>query len=581
MNEVVVMGNGLWNIQRHSKKYWISLAVINLPIAFWIVLYERKGLLNKVLPGDVILRYFGAVTNDFFMVSIIILDIVIMILGILFVIAIYNYLMGRIVKYRVYNNDKLFQFIYSTITIFDIIIVVPVIFGNLYCIYKIFLFGFPAYLRTYELRDVLHLDASDMLFIIIFILNMVYGIIGLFDSLLPFKQYINSAKEVGSLKNLFYDNVWLSVSNDDRDYSTFSLLPGRLNEENIYTYRDIERLRVEKGIDIDTQRICKYIIYLTETECADDVRVKLSNISKKIFARCVVLLSNKSAENVHKNIIHELKNNINAEIIYNASNIYSIDKLFLYIQNKDVFGNVGMIEIEKFNKDLIGVLNGIYSGPTIASEFVRHSLEQLDLLSGFKALFNYIDLQYRLVIAFLFGEDTEWYSKDNNAIKIGNVTKMRRLLVNLKLEKKLDKEAVIPKEYDLLIEKYLFGYLVEYSEKEQFGIDDVSKLSALLRNELIGHDTFEKRDLKTLYNIVLRLALATNYLLETNDMTVYYIENDIVVGDFRQYKKKCLSPFLILDKGQLLVFNDITDNGSKEYLNFLNGELMTPSYHIV
>lgn len=243
--------------------------------------------------------------------------------------------------------------------------------------------------------------------------------------------------------------------------------------------------------------------------------------------------------------------------------------------------------------------------PMLCVSFLKMITSTLDVLPAIYALFDFIDLQYRLSIARII--DTQYskqisWMKDKSRI-IGNIGIMSRIIEKDVLvpnsamqSKSLSYQElfgeIITDQDMVLIKKYLSNYKKDLTKPIWATI---IYLTYSLRNVLRGHGTFDKTDAHDLYNLVYKLAILNVYVLDSNEIHLEVSENVLaknnettyycVYGQYKDGNKKIMSPFLAsMGDENILVFNNwnksnlIKGKGSIEYINYLDGTLILPEY---
>lgn len=205
------------------------------------------------------------------------------------------------------------------------------------------------------------------------------------------------------------------------------------------------------------------------------------------------------------------------------------------------------------------------NGSMLCAAFMKMTTVSLDILPAIYALFDFIDLQYRLCIACIIDSD---YSKQIAWMKskgrvIGNIGIMAGMIEDKLLINKGDRlsdalsyqelfdEIIVEKDLEL-IRKYLANYEKDLTRPIW---ETIIYLTYSLRNVLRGHGTFDKADAYELYNLVFKLTILNVYILNSTDIQLE-AGNDIlsvngndkyyyVYGGFKMEAKRNLSPFLL------------------------------------
>ena len=259
------------------------------------------------------------------------------------------------------------------------------------------------------------------------------------------------------------------------------------------------------------------------------------------------------------------------------------------------------------NSILLKTYSGIGNGPQICLDFLKTIMNSLEILPSIYALFDYIDLQYRIQIAFTLEPDCQkqytWMR--NKGRIIGNINIMANIIEESVIKKRIeynDNELSVQNFFDCIIEEkdleLIKKYLPNYERNDCRPIQDtIIYLTTSLRNVLRGHGTFEKEDAYNLYIMIFKLALLNIYLVGTNETVITIDNNPVwmsqdymyygVLGSTKFTSSKLLSPFLVASANEnILVFNNwnkegLTELEQIEYINYLEGTLILPEYKSV
>lgn len=559
-----------YNVTRRSALYWISLLLL-FASAENIVMLLNDGII-KILADNIdkVLKIFLPYTEGPIIVYRMMIVYAILVFASVTLVFVINIFIAAINNSPKAKEKKvLFQFLKRNEFICDVLMGGLIIYIALYGLWKLYI------------ND---LNISGQF--VIYSLCIVIGNILYWGSVVPYKRYIDIKKKMENKMDLF--NIWYLVSNSTTELSIFSQLP--VNNKSyvpIIDKADIVSINRNNNNKLEISDFSKCVFLLDgDGEIGENYLDEVKDVLHIAHIRVVLFyVKGKSNEDqVHK-IIGELKNIRDFDLIElpkleleRIINIFSRLRVydFLSVQYK---GNP--LENICDNK-LMEAYKSLYKGPKICFDFMTICINNLEVMPAIYALFDYIDLQYRMVLSFIFEPEAEWFSKMSK--RIGNINEMATIIEEnstfFNTDFYMEQVNIFPSRDINLIHRYLPNYKVV----ERYGYIDIVYLSKSLRNVLRGHGFFDIVDATELYNIVLKLALMTNCILRMNDMSVN-TTGEAFFGDnyFEVYGKygeieRVLSPFLLAkDDSNILVFNNMK-KGIYEYIDYLDGTVILPSF---
>ena len=436
----------------------------------------------------------------------------------------------------------------------------------------------------------------------------VYALFFAAGSLLYWKSVLPAAALYRAAKSLrdgseFEKKAWFCLTNGPERCSSFARVPwkGRITEL-LLDGQDLE----QPGKPGQEAFLYYLLVLDCRKEISGELEERISRIVRYPHSRILALCfgSPQETEPV-KSFLGSLSGSIRAECFPEGRPGRELD-LERIIRETDFRGAEETKDKRNplryiKNQELVRTYLGVGTGPRICLDFLKEILTKLDLLPAVYALFDYTDLQYRLMLACAVHPDLKWLRQKSRII--GNIGTMKRLL----------EERVIAKNHaegkngltfrdifsEILTEEELEiirKYLPNYEKQEERPVEDtIVYLTASFRNVLRGHGTFDSCDAEALFELVLKLALMNTQLLAVNELSLSGTGERIweeetprcyqVKGGLPGEEEKILSPFLILEEnGSLLVFNNWNKGVSPgegdciEYINYLDGTLILPRY---
>lgn len=435
--------------------------------------------------------------------------------------------------------------------------------------------------------------------------------------LLPFRTYRQTFR---SLKQKdFEDTAWFCVSNSPRRFSSFSrfMNKGQLGT-SVFDHQDLRLLRKQTGIHLDAHDFRYFVIIVDRSQRINDAFLaQIEQILRIPHAHILVCYTktNPSARNFET--LDALLHSNKTAVFRDCCDFE--DRLHLKLQDLLAVEEPGLMDEKRLplsylhDERLKTTYLKLAQGPRICLDFLQIIFCKLDVLPGIYALFDYVDLQYRIQLAFeqpwldvhaqsavsLF---ERWAVKHGR--KIGNIREMATLLEDGVLtasqsdpQTALSTADVFSKvfsEDDLtLIRKYLPNYTIDYDRP---GYLTIIYLTTNLRNVLRGHGYFDPSDANRLFEVIVKLSMMNTYILSGNSVSLQISEEphqglpDLrnVDGQIGSEAFKRLSPFLIAsDHGSILCFNNChkrkhpSKPAAIEYINYLDGTIILPNFRSV
>lgn len=571
-----------WNNNRRCLEYWISISCLlfcGLNVTGFFSLNGHP--LARSLRGNLYKWYsllIPSFTNNRHGVEYYLFTLITLYLIEILIIWLLNQLLGVFPNLQVSENENRHAYLLKTVVLGDIVIG---IFLELYAIRGMF-----------ELCTVFK---STSVATWMYIAVMLYGSFLYCKSTLLIKK-ISMANKIIRYEKDFEKCIWYCVSNCKERASTFSRVPwkGRIR----YILVDERDL---KNLDNISEDSFLYYLFLINTHenLTESFRNDIDRVIKMPHANIVTLLLGESDD--YKELINNLLKQKNVHLYkYPACNHCEHLDIEKFIEEVGYHNNKIKLQPFRFlsHEFLRNIYSNVVDGPEICLDFLKIIMNDLDIMPAIYALFDYVDLQYRIQIAFTLVPDSESQFKwmHDNERNIGNVNNMSTILEKSGVFERNNEylepfstrefyEKIITIEDKRLIYKYLPHYYMDYNRSI---LDAIIFMTSSLRNVLRGHGTFEKNDSMSLYTLVFKLALLNLYILNGNtvklstDGTIIWKGTEHcyyrVLGKTTQNSIKVLSPFLIAEKsGNILVFNN-WNSGTIEYINYLDGTLILPKY---
>lgn len=572
MNKVIS-----WNNKRHCITYWLSIVmmlIVELNIKNWLILDDRP-ILGRIL--DNIYEFYSQIIPSFAKkgVDYIMLTSITICIIILVFIVLINHFVGFFPDLKILKKNYKYSYLLRTVVIEDIITGIGLEIGaikGLYVMCAPFIFG-P-------------------------LVILLYAIIFLYGSYLYWKSTV-MIKEIYELsKKMKYEkkhdrNWWYSVCNWEERVSTFYRVPWK-GKIDCFILDKEDILRCDKI----SEKCFYYYLFIIDCNLAynEQFCAEIDEILSMPHANILAIVFGKSYE--YLDLINELESQRNVRIVRCSAQVNSASlDIESIINNSYCYNDKVKIHPCSFISDdiLMDTYLKIGGEPKICSDFLKIIMNDLDTIPAIYALFDFIDLQYRIQIACRLEGDFEtqcrWMRKKGKII--GRINAMAKIIGDKVMVRTIANysktlstqylfEEIISDEDMKLIGKYLPDYRKDYIRPMQ---DIIVYLTAILRNAIRGHGTFEREDAMNLYAIVFKLALLNIYLLNGNNVILKNSDKRIweEQGYYYYVKSESLkfvSPFLISDEDDNLLFFNNWNKGGKmkneqiEYINYLNGKLV-------
>lgn len=557
-----------FNNKRRSTMYWVSL-----------VLLLGNGFNIAVMLGNDVIAHLVNTLYYFFKVIIPFSDIyfsqtqILLILMVLLIvmnvgiIMLLNIIIEKI-EFKCQINNKLLRFIYRPEFIMDGIL-------------GVILSG----LSINGFHSIASLNRNISIQTVFYFGILIVGIGCYWYSIFPFFLYKKSLEAVVKMDKDIMD-VWYLISNSKTIVSSFEQLPIKNNRFILMVDKiDIDDINKMRNDHINVENFSKCVAYFDFKEENDSrwweslkTVLHIPHMQVVVFYHGKENLGKMLEEQIRKFKLRTVKliplnEPIHEDIFAICKSLRTYDFL-----EKNYKGN----PIDDFQDSrLQSHYNNLWKGPQISFDFLLLCMNTLEIMPAIYALFDFMDLQYRICLAFISSKEDQWYASISK--KIGNINEMATILEGENIFFDMTayfEKMVVFHDVDIeLIKKYLPNYKI----KESYCYTDIIYISKQLRNVLRGHGSFDKNHAIPLYKLIFRLALMTSFILKMNDKNIEITHEQQSIEGF--YKicgtmkniKKELSPFLLgTTNNTILVFNN-WQHGELEYINYLDGLLILPS----
>lgn len=433
--------------------------------------------------------------------------------------------------------------------------------------------------------------------------------------------------------------VWLSVSDTEHCISSFSLHPyiaaisttQRDNSPVVATERELGIINKKYNCKLSYVNFDHYIIYLSGSRRNSQVLELMSTISKFPHATCLILSEKDETLNLYQKEINNLHMNLKLIIVPVQKKICDMSVLNGYladINNNFIVRNMNFdIQIMQ-NEYWLEKFIEINKGPQIIKNMVIKIFHDLEPLAGLYAMFDLMDLMERLILAFYVPTDRAWYSREKHCRGIGNLLSMITILedfasteekgnrpVFLGEEITGSKKGYCPYRGDRKIrlssalgdyeKEFISSYLPNFEfidSDANYG--DIIFLCARLRDAIRGHGSVDSDRIFDAMLLVFKLVLLMYYILELDKMTFEYdCINAQLIGKYGNKRKRFsyyqenekhnpdIIDFMFICENHMKFFNNYVKEarglkeeskskrkGYMEYIDFLSGKVMLPSY---
>lgn len=402
----------------------------------------------------------------------------------------------------------------------------------------------------------------------------IIGSVGYWWSILPYGIYQELEQPMLKAESTVED-IWYVVSNSRMEFSAFARLPVKRKDFSAVVDRyDIAAINTRRKERLSVPSFSKAVVLLDEQE--KETKEFLREVEELRWIPHMRVLLLRTANLIEASPIEAGAAQSWETVVPLTQSVYhALSYAFFTEQYK---GNP--LEFLREPR-LIETYLGLQKGPGICFDFVAICIKELEVLPAIYALFDYMDLQYRILLSFFQSGEWKWFSEVGE--KVGSFYEMDAMLRSnprhFDTELVFERGAIFTEKELQLIQRYLQNYVLA----KEYRYTDVIYLSRKLRNVLRGHGTFDVLDGDELYRIVFKLAMMTSCMLKMNQVRLYVKEDRVwsdkeyrsVAGTLSGGKEQDLSPFFIArpDQNTLLVFNNWR-NGTFEYMNYLDGRIL-------
>lgn len=568
-----------WNIKRRDAYYWIAIVMLiittinasswlNMENPFAVVLRDKIDDLYMIFFPYPYFNKVGYILCNFFVLN----------FCMFMVIVLFNQIVGQLTNFNCIKGRGFFSLFFQSAFLGDFFIGIFLEISAVNGLIQLY--------ESFEITSI-----AIWIYIIFFLLGSSFY----WKSTLLLKQY----REVKTLlkDNREYENrSWYCISNSKFKLSTFKRVPwkGKITEI-IVDYQDITVI----NDNIKEWSFINYLIVINQIEEISELfRQKIEYLINIPHSKVLVLLFGKENENKEiDNLIHNLIHNSNVVVEdfgeQRLANELNIEQLISSYRKQE---NIKIPLCFMENEQLIQTYLNFSNGPKICLDFLR-VLFDLEIFPAIYALFDLIDLQYRITIAYEIQPNCTWMKKKTRII--GNIGIMGKIIKEKVIKSNIE-NGVVNISSEMLFTKILtndekqaiYKYLPNYKMDEVCPIyDTICYLTSSLRNVLRGHGSFEAADVNVLFELVFKLVLINTHVLSINNLSLRIdsikawssIKNCYfrVIGEEKGKQAKQLSPFIVsLQNGTMYVFNNLVRGEGEEkkiyieYINYLNGRLM-------
>lgn len=563
-----------WNNKRRNIGYWISIELllfVGLNISWWL------DFSNSVL--DIINTYFLLSINIrkayMFLVSVIPVHLVV----IVFIFFI-NHMAGYLPDMKNMKYLGIIQYPYKTVVWIDLVIGIAL---EELCIIGII-----------RLREVFELTSITMLF---YMAIFVYGSVLYWKNVWPIGLYIKKIKKLRREK-YFIDSMWYCTTNLGIRLSTFDRAPWKTEmAEFLVDSYDLSQIKLFWDTEVQYYQFVYQLIVIDLDEVVTTEFMKqvemISNLPHTVV--CVVIVAEHKENALLWTNNYSFFKSVQIKIIQGEKVSKRFNLHSLELKNNIQLNSKNEIAVKMIMNDIIGqTYLRLVDSPRISIDFIKLIINDLDILPAIYAMFDFIDMQYRISIACKKNPSIPWMKRNGRVI--GNIRTMARIVKHEGVSQGTISTAnifnnVITSDEITLIRKYLPNYEIDYEEDVY---DTVVNLTTSLRNVLRGHGTFDARDAEKLFELILKIALLNLHILESYKMSLrvgklcgYSSSKDkifSVVYENENGEEVTLNSFLIAsENGNVYIFNNYYKNeeSEMEYIDYLDGQLIRPEYFYV
>lgn len=573
-----------WNNARRSGSYWVSIFFLTgvfMNICVWFSMYEISVIsILRDMFYNIYSHFFPKTANED--IGYIGLTLLTWYFVVVLLMSVWNNICGRFLHVRCFESAGVFSYLLNSVVISDVIL-------------GIIMEGF-AIRGLIVLRGTFRITSIGMW---IYILMFLAGSYLYWEDIIILPSILH-LKEIMSKKEIYEDTVWYCVSNCHERISTFSKVPWK-GKAKVFIVDKVDLVRYK---NISKENFCYYLIVIDgRYQLDNDVREDIMDIVLLPHAKVLTLFLGMSKQ--HKDLEGFLRGQRNVTVsklpqIRCIGSIYTEEIMESFMFEHEILKKspLGFTEHEIFKTTYLGMRQG----SKLCTDFMKIIINDIDILPSIYALFDFIDLQYRLAIGLLqnsdFKRQISWMKKRGRII--GNIGIMKKIVTKIIIQGNYERigmhltvdilfHEILAESEIHLIRKYLPNYKKDYAESFE---NTVVYLTTSLRNILRGHGTFYKEDAPVLYSLIFKLAMLNCYILDANEIHLERDRNIIwknsennyyfVAGKYKDNVEKHIGPFLVsAQNGDILIFNNwIKDaEGEKiEYINYLDGTVKLIKY---
>ena len=563
-----------YNNARRASSYWISIMLLGLCWISWEWIIGGYDTVHEILVDSVTNLVFDYIPYVPFAVYVYTFLYIIYVIIVTLLVSILNYITTKInyAESNLKGHKKLWG---RKETVSDCVVGAILTAGAL-----------SGTNRAIHVSEVFSLISIKYLSI------FLIGVYLYWNNVLPLNKY-NQLKQLLRADSLAYEDIYYSISNADYSLSSFStfLWKGKMLNK-IVDSDDLTSL----GQAICEQKFTYYIILINPKTAPTDVFInRIENVLTIPHAKLLILIMGDSVLPIEwkSYIDNRLSDKINVKICFNTMKKLVMTEC-IDLDINETYGKVWTKRNPlKYIKNPLmqsAYLNS-YNSPDLCKRFLTMIIHKLEYLPAIYALFDYIDLQYRLSLAInintneVLNNGQTWMEK--NYRYVGNIWRMADFIEESTLDpiepvisNQLKLNEILTDEEFATIHKYLPNYSIRTDKITT----NTVYLTKELRNVLRGHGSFKLVDTESIYELIFKLALMNSIILDTNNIRI--IPGDPInengsrpaYGSIRKSEVKNLFPFLCYNKQQvLLVFNNYYKTGI-EYIDYLDGTLILPSF---
>ena len=304
---------------------------------------------------------------------------------------------------------------------------------------------------------------------------MWFYIILLFvGSYLCWKNTVPMRKIHGIVKQLKYDQnfenkFWFSISNSDERISTFARAPwnGRFSEVFL-DEKDLSEAKKER-----------FIFYLVAIDCSkklnENLKESISQIIRLPHSNVLMMLFGGKDVTTQESEIKAQTLGYKSVQIQMFEGKYlnrqlELEKLVSDINYRQIIEKRNPLKYIR-NRELIKTYIEIGSGPKICLDFLKTIINNLDILPAIYALFDYVDLQYRIMIAYARQPNLKWM--DHHWQIVGKIGVMGKVISKRVLPENYKNGKIQLTTQDVFAEiitdtdmKLIWKYLPNYKKKK-------------------------------------------------------------------------------------------------------------------